>query len=102
MPLIEGDSIELNPKDKNDDLHTLVDHGRSGADGKLDRLYFEHVKWYENYEDVGMFNKLISFLETHDMCDLYGFIRIGEEYDDIETRGTPYEFDMGICRSIDI
>jgi hypothetical protein len=97
-----GAVLELNPKDKNDDLHTLVEHGRCGAGGKLERLYFESVKWYENYEDVGMFNKLISFLETHDMCDLYGFIRIGEDYDDIETQGTPYEFDMGICRSIDI
>ena len=97
-----GAVLELNPKDKNEELHTLVDHGRCGAGGKLERLYFESVKWYENYEDVGMFNKLISFLETHDMCDLYGFIRIGEEYDDIETLGTPYEFDMGISRSIDI
>ena len=97
-----GAVLELNPKDKNEELHTLVDHGRCGAGGKLERLYFESVKWYENYEDVGMFNKLISFLETHDMCDLYGFIRIGEDYDDIETQGTPYEFDMGICRSIDI
>ena len=97
-----GAVLELNPKDKNDDLHTLVEHGHTSQTPTLARLFFEHVKWYENYEDVGMFNKLMSFLETHDMCDLYGFIRIGEDYDDIETQGTPYEFDMGICRSIDI
>jgi len=99
-----GAVLELNPKESNSDLHSLVDHGRDKHRGfeRLDRLFFEHVKWYENYEDVGMFNKLMSFLETHDMCDLYGFIRIGEDYDDIETQGTPYEFDMGICRSIDI
>ena len=97
-----GAVLELNPKDKNEELHTLVEHGHTCSTPTLDRLFFESVKWYESHEDVGMFNKLMSFLETHDMCDLYGFIRIGEEYDDIETQGTPYEFDMGICRSIEI
>jgi len=99
---IIGVVLELNPKDKNEELHTFVEYAHTGSTPTLERLFFESVKWYENYEDVGMFNKLMSFLETHDMCDLYGFIRIGEDYDDIETQGTPYEFDMGICRSIDI
>ena len=96
--------LELNPKQDNSDIHSLVDMGRDNHRGidRTDRLYFESVKWYEGYYDVDMFNRLMEMLDAHGLDYLYGFIRIGEETDDIEQRGLPYEFDMYINRSIEI
>ena len=96
--------LELNPKESNPDIHQLIDHGRDKHRGleRLDRLYLEHLKWYEGYHDVDMFNRLMEVLDAHGLDYLYGFIRIGEETDDIEQRGCPYEFDMYINRSIEL
>ena len=95
--------LELNPKESNPDIHSLVDHGRCGIGGsRTDRLYFDHVKWYEGYHDVDMFNRLMEMLDAYGLEDLYGLIRIGEETDDIEQRGATYEFDLYVNRSIEI
>ena len=96
--------LELNPKQDNSDIHSLVDMGRDRHWGsnRTDRLYFESVKWYDGYYDVDMFNRLMEFLDAYGLDEFYGFIRIGEETDDIEQRGCPYEFDMYINRSIEI
>tara|TARA_Y100000004_G_scaffold118485_1_gene133165 strand:+ start:1851 stop:2207 length:357 start_codon:yes stop_codon:yes gene_type:complete len=96
--------LELNPKESNPEIHSLIDEGRDRHRGfeRLDRLYFEHLKWYEGYHDVDMFNRLMEHLDANGLDDFYGFIRIGEETDDIEQRGVPYEFDMYINRSIEI
>lgn len=59
------------------------------------------AKWYEDYEEV------IAVSEVMDECEdlpggheLYGFVRIGENSDDIETKGSPYEFGLGVSRTI--
>ena len=99
-----GAVLELNPKESNSDLHTLIDEGRDRHRGfeRLDRLYFDHLKWYESFNDVDMFNRLMEFLDAYGLEDLYGFVRIGEELDDVEMRGAPYEHDIYINRSIEI
>ena len=96
--------LELNPKESNPDIHSLIDMGRDnhwGSD-RTDRLFFEHVKWYEGYHDVDMFNRLMEHLDAHGLEDFYGFVRVGEEMDDNEMRGVPYEYDLGIRRSVEI
>jgi len=99
-----GAVLELNPKESNSDIHSLVDMGRDKHRGfeRLDRLHFESVMWYEDYHDVDMFNRLMEHLDAHGLEDFYGFIRIGEEMDDNEMRGATYEYDMYIHRSIEI
>ena len=99
-----GAVLELNPKESDGDLHSLVDDGRDKHRGfeRLDRLFFEDVKWYEGYHDVDMFNRLMEVLDAYGLDDFYGMIRIGEDTDDIEQRGVPYEYDMYINRSIEI
>ena len=52
----------------------------------------DDVKWYENYPDVACHEALISLAKDWDedtdnhSCIAYLFVRIGENYDDIETR----------------
>ena len=57
-------------------------------------------KWYESYKEV---NAVMKFLdEVDDQFDdpPYAFVRLGEEYQDIEIRGEPWNFGVEIHRSI--
>jgi hypothetical protein len=99
-----GAVLELNPKENNPDVHSFIDFGRDKHRGyeRLNRLYFESTKWYEGFPEIDMFNRLMEHLEAHGLEDLYGFVRIGEELDDVEMRGAPYEYDIYVNRSIEI
>ena len=46
------------------------------------------VKWYDSYPDVQAFNNMMEFFrdEEHGYCT--EFVRIGEDYDDLETKQT--------------
>ena len=59
---------------------------------------WEYVKWYEEFPDVGFIEHLLTALDWSDFL----FIRIGEELDDIDSRGSFWDnpFDLGISRSI--
>ena len=59
---------------------------------------WEYVKWYEEFPDVGCIEHLLAELDWSDFL----FIRIGEELEDIDTRGSFWDnpFDLGISRSI--
>ena len=61
------------------------------------RYLWSWVKWYDMYKEVQLIDELLCILP----CESYGFIRLGEETDDIEHRGSPCEFDMYVSRSIE-
>ena len=79
-------------------------------------MRWDHVKWYDSFPEIGMLNNLIEAMECDDLDnfgikvlenhdgegynEMFRFIRIGEEYEDIETRG--YGFDIDINRSISV
>ena len=54
----------------------------------------ESVKWYEmlGFDDVDLVMKMIDGFDHED----FGFIRIGEELDDIDVRGNPWNFDKTV------
>ena len=55
---------------------------------------WEHVKWYDNYEDVkGIMKVVEDAIEGCPKCGV-GFMRVGEEAGDIESTGEPYEFSI--------
>ena len=63
----------------------------------------DDIKWYtdlpENYPEVDAFEKFFAFMdEEHE--DMYRFVRIGEQHDDIETRGDWYDSDLWVKREI--
>ena len=45
-------------------------------------LELNDVKWYEDYSDVKAWHRFMDASEAHDLS--YEFIRIGEDYDDIQ------------------
>ena len=69
-------------------------------------MHWSHIKWYESYEDVGRLINFINALDSDDLSeygepdapkDAHGnpgdwheyfkFVRIGEDYDDVEDKG---------------
>ena len=63
----------------------------------------DDIKWYadspENYPDVDVFEKFFALMdEEHE--DMYRFVRVGEQHDDIETRGDWYDSDLWVKREI--
>ena len=58
------------------------------------------IKWYESYPEVNVIEKFTCEMEQEeDKSEMFRFIRVGEEYEDIEQRG--YGFDIHVNRSID-
>ena len=71
------------------------------ADGTIEsegvlKYYWDHIKWYEGYPGIDVLDTLLCNLPD----EAYGFVRIGEDSQDIEERGLPYEFDIHVTRSI--
>jgi len=61
------------------------------------KVFWGGIKWYDCHEDISAMDEFLNYLP----CDAYGFIRIGEDTEDIEERGFPYDFDVYVSRSIE-
>ena len=81
-------------------------------------MHWSHIKWYESYEDVGPLIKFIEALDADDLSEFgepespkdddgkeqewhnyFKFVRIGEDYDDIEDKGWAFD-SIGIDRQV--
>ena len=85
----------------------LLDYGEDLADGHDQGRYrWESVKWYESFPDVQIIENIMVMCDNCDVnglaYDSYGFIRIGEELDDVEMKGDTCAFDLYVNRSLDI
>lgn len=66
------------------------------------RLLWTSLKYYDTYSDIQILDEIMQFLDDTGHDQDYGFIKIGEEYEDIEHRGSPSEWDLWAHRSIEI
>mgnify|MGYP001287387529 FL=1 len=85
----------------------LLDYGEDLAAGHAQgRWRFDSAKWYDSYPDVQIMENIMTMCDNVNdpgLCyDSYGFIRIGEELDDVEMKGEPSAFDLYVNRSLDI
>jgi hypothetical protein len=55
--------------------------------------YWEWIKWYPAYEDVGFVESFIRSLNRED----YYFIRVGESADDTEQKGNFWDNPFNMC-----
>ena len=83
------------PECMKDDCYTVV------------YFFISSVKYYDGYEDVDELDNFLERIEEdpdHDEKSdaSYGFLRMGENDDDIETRGDPYQYDIYVERHIDL
>ena len=90
-------------------------------DGKGNMLFaWDHIKWYDSDEGIAAIGDFLDWCDsehvpvsdeqkaqdksptpvTHvDGDECYRFVRVGEELEDIETRGSGF-WDVGVSRSI--
>ena len=96
---------KLNALDKNSEAFSIItdffayaDKHFEDTDSGSEVYLWEYVKWYEEFSDVGFIEHLPAELDWSDFL----FIRIGEELEDIDTRGSFWDnpFDLGISRSL--
>lgn len=93
------------PKELKDNLEIIKSHAYSGYSGYV--FSAEDVKWYDGLPDVKAFNKFLADYEGLVDGDKdappwgYEFVRIGEDYEDIETnRGGDYDHVLDVTREI--
>ena len=89
------------------EFRELLDCGEDLAEGDgHGRWRFESVKWYDSFPDVQIVENIMSMCNNYDApglaYDSYGFIRIGEELDDVEMKGDTCAFDLYVNRSLAI
>jgi hypothetical protein len=63
-------------------------------------FYVSGIKWYMNTPGFAEVDSIMKMLEDMD-DEKYGFIRIGEDFDDLEVQGNPWNYEENITRSID-
>ncbi len=99
-------------KEQNEDIQSeiqelLLDAERYQAhdkDNQETTLYhWSWLKWYTSYNEVKFMEDFLKSLTDDDDSPLqYRFVRIGEEYEDIEVHGSYYEnpFEMDLGRGV--
>ena len=84
----------------------MVGYADDLSNDDFGRWRFNDIKWYEGYTDVQVIENIMVMCDNVDISglayDSYGFIRIGEELDDVEMKGDTSAFDLYVNRSIDI
>ena len=56
-------------------------------DGDVAKIYFNWVKWYDNFPEVEAFEQALQFFCELERWDDFAFVRLGEELDDAEEMG---------------
>ena len=79
-------------------------HTEGGMIRTKDGLYlnWEYVKWYDGYPEVDQVEAFLSFLEDNDREDEFSFIRLGEEFGDVENRGHSDDFEFYPVQSVEV
>lgn len=71
-------------------------------------IYWDWVKWYEDYPDVSAIENIMSELnklsndEAIEKKMGYRFMRLGEDDTDIETKENTYDVGLWMIRKIDL
>ena len=59
------------------------------------------IKWYDSYEEIRAIEDFLDWCDSDiDAAECFRFVRIGEEVEDIEERGSGF-WDVGVRRSIE-
>ena len=81
-----------------DTLDKMLSEGEAARIDKVKTdFHWYDTKWYDTYPEVQAIENLLDMLQDDD----YGFIRLGEEEGDIESKGYPSEYDMYTNTSVD-
>ena len=98
--LINQELVEIleNENDYSEKLQFQITDVRTNKEIDCLMIKWDYAKWYDGYEDVDRIMNAINKIEDEDS---FGFIRIGEEFVDVEVIGNPYDFNYVITRKIE-
>jgi hypothetical protein len=57
-------------------------------------IIYECVKWYASYDDVLAVEKAFEYFQEHKDGEQYQYLRVGEEFDDVEMMGWGDKFSI--------
>lgn len=91
----------LPPEEQEYVLLLMREEEANGFTDNVFTFYATYIKWYEDCPQVQFFTGLLDHIE--DFGINAEFVRIGEDYDDIETQqyGENIDYFLGVTRSID-
>ena len=96
IALHKNTEVRLRLSDKKE-VVDLLDETPHKTEHEYSTTYFySGYKWYSTYSGVAAMEDYLDTLEDEE----FGFIRIGEESGDIETKGSPYEYGIDIVQEI--
>ena len=72
---------------KNADLFNFFEN-----DGEWCTMIFEHIKWYGGYDEIKAVEKTFEYFEEHHGEELFQYLRVGEEFEDVEQMGWANKF----------
>ena len=61
-------------------------------DGEWCTIIFEDVKWYGSHSEIKAVEKTFEYFEEHHGEELFQYLRVGEEWDDVEHLGYADKF----------
>ena len=61
---------------------------------------FHNIKWYESYAEVSAVMTEINTLKDKDKDESFGYIEIGEEYNDVTQLGCPFYYNLHMERTV--
>jgi hypothetical protein len=65
-------------------------------------FYYDWVKWYSDDPQVMIIMEFLRKLEEEDRDNEFGFLRLGEDSDDEEILGQPFDFGFNFVRKIQL
>ena len=70
-------------------LERILKEGKEEFGSDTD-YYWDGYKWYDSYPEIRAIEGMLDELDDDD----FGFIRLGEEQGDIESKGMPCDYEM--------
>ena len=87
----------------NNNWPSLLDEADS-IDEENDATFYNYQgwKWYQTHDEVQEVEQFLAAIDEQFKYEpAYGFVRLGEEYEDIEVIGQPWELGIEIHRTIE-
>ncbi len=97
----QDSSIQSEVQELLNDAEKYQAHSKDNQESTLYR--WPWLKWYSEFKEVKFIESFLASLTDDDDSPLqYRFVRIGEEYEDIEVHGSYYEnpFEMDLGRGV--
>ena len=78
---------------KNADLFNFFEN-----DGEWCTMIFEHIKWYGSFNEIKAIENAFQYFCDHCSEEMFQYLRVGEEFDDVEEMGWAGKFRL--CRVV--